>query len=94
MGARKALLSTSAIPRKQKVSDPTKGASDDIPFYYDGDSWTGRLEIPWVTCEKRAMTPAEGITLLASKLQEKETELAALRRQMAGSPGGHKRRLA
>ena len=82
MGARKALLSTSTIPRKQKLSDPTKEASDDIPFYYDGDSWAGRLEIPWHEGERRAMTPAEGITLLATELEEKEAQLAALRRKV------------
>lgn len=53
--------------------------SGSIPFYYDCESWNSTVEVPWHEAEKRAMTPAEGITLLATELDEQEAELGVLR---------------
>ena len=92
LDARKALLSTRVIPRKTKNSDPTK--SDAIPFYYDGDAFASRLEVPWLECEKRVMTPAEGISLLATELDEKGKELSTLQRKFKAIAELHARAAA
>ena len=77
LDARKALLASRKVPLKLKTDK-----SGSIPFYYDCDSWNATVEVPWHEAEKRAMTPAEGITLLATELDEREVELGVLRKKM------------
>ena len=56
-----------------------------MPLYYDCGSWTSTVDIPWNILYERALTPAEGITLLATKLRESEREVSALRSQLSSS---------
>ena len=63
-------------------ANAVKNKSDSlIPFYYDEGSWNQMSAVPWHKPEKRCMTPAEGVTFLASHRDELEIKLKALQRE-------------
>ena len=51
------------LPKKRK-------RDTDIPFYYGANSWQNQAECPWNEAEKRALTPAEAIQILAAQRDE------------------------
>ena len=61
------------LPSKQKTDD-------HVPTYFQANSWTSRLQTPWNDDVKRAMTPAEGIQLLAAKVAQFEAQNEQLQR--------------
>ena len=61
---------------------PWKSKLDNaVHFFFQTGSYSGRQPVPWNAEEKRAMTLAEGIHLLAQKNRELEAELTQLKKE-------------
>ena len=58
------------LPKRQK-------RDDDIPYYYGANSWQNQADVPWNEAEKRALTPAEGIQVLAAQRDEERQKRKA-----------------
>ena len=57
-------------------------ADGDIPYYYGANSWQNQGRVPWNEVERRALTPAEGIRILAGQRDEARGEAATARKRL------------
>ena len=55
-------------------------ADRDVPFYYEHNSWQNQAEVPWNEAARRALTPAEGIHLLAAQRDDEARKRKSARR--------------
>ena len=73
LATRSAML-RAGLPSKQKNDD-------NVPTYFQANSWARLQQTPWNDAAKRAMTPAEGFGWFASRVAELEAENAELKRR-------------